>query len=149
MKKRIVAIFLVLALAVCALPASAFADNETVSPASTTVADTIYFRDANHKLYPVKTATIVSTTTNSTYTGYVIVIQEVLQRLYMSTGNANYNPQGVDGVFGNNTRLAVVSFQVAYLGANEGAGVVGPKTWGKLHDAWVSLGSPDLTYLHQ
>ncbi len=149
MKKKLVALLLVLTMALCLFPASAFADNGTISPASTTVASTIYFRDANHKLYPVKTATLVSSTTNSTYTGYVIVIQEVLYRLYLSTGNTNFNPQGVDGVFGNNTRLAVVSFQVAYLGANEGDGVVGSKTWGKLHDAWVDLGSPDLTYLQQ
>lgn len=148
MKKRIIAVLLVLTMAICAFPASAFADNASISPMSVT--STINFKDHNGKSYPVETSTIVSTTTNSSYTGYVIVIQEVLYRYYLRTGNSNFNPQGVDGSFGTKTRLAVVSFQVATLGANEADGVVGPKTWEALYDVWANtLGSPSLTYLYQ
>ncbi len=151
MKKRIIAVFLVLTMAICAFPASAFADNasgQTASPM--TVASTKEFYDHLGNSYFVNTSTIISTTTNSSYTGYVIVIQEVLQRLYLYTGNSNYNPQGVDGVFGNNTRLAVVCFQVAMLGQSEADGVVGPKTWEALYNVWKNtLGSPNLTYLSQ
>ena len=148
MKKRIIAVILVLAMAICAFPASAFADNASVSPMSVT--EEIEFLDHYKNPYPVETSTIVSTTTNSSYTGYVIVIQEVLYRYYLYTGNDNFNPQGVDGIFGNNTKLALVSFQVATMGASEADGVVGPKTWAKLHDIWKNtLGSPSLTYLYQ
>lgn len=148
MKKRLIAVLLVLTMAICAFPASAFADNASVSPMSVT--GRITFADRLGNEYPVETSTIVSTTTNSSYTGYVIVIQEVLYRYYLRTGNVNFNPQGVDGVFGNNTRLAVVSFQVATMGESQADGVVGPNTWAKLHYVWESiLGSPNLTYLSQ
>ena len=148
MKKRLIAVLLVLTMAICAFPASAFADNASISPMSVT--EELEFLDHYKNPYTVESSTIVSTTTNSSYTGYVIVIQEVLYRYYLRTGNTNFNPQGVDGVFGNNTRLAVVSFQVAKLGANEADGVVGPKTWAALYDVWANtLGSPSLTYLYQ
>lgn len=150
MKKRIIAVILVLAMAICAFPVSAFADNasgQTASPM--TAASIMNFYDHNGNRYPVETSTIVSTTTNSSYTGYVIVIQEVLYRYYLYTGTNNYNPKGVDGIFGNNTRLALVSFQVDTMGANQADGVVGPKTWAKLHEIWELLGSPNLTYLYQ
>lgn len=149
MKKRIIAMLLVLVMAICAFPASAFADYDqgpTASPMTAASSKEFYDRFGNS--YYVDTSTLVSTTHNSSYTGYVIVIQEVLYRYYLRTGNSNYNPQGVDGVFGNNTKLAVVSFQVAMLGENEADGVVGPKTWNKIHYVWQSiLGSPNLTYL--
>lgn len=148
MKKRIIAVILVLAMAICAFPASAFADNASVSPM--TVAERKEFYDRLGNSYYVETSTVVSTTTNSSYTGYVIVIQEVLYRYSLRTGNANFDPQGVDGIFGNNTRLALVSFQVATMGESEADGVVGPKTWAKLHDIWKNtLGSPNLVYLSQ
>lgn len=152
MKKRIVAILLVLAMAVCAFPVCAFADNPQVQSATTATlsipAQTLRFKDCNGDIYRVESGTLVSQ--GSSHVGYILVIQEVLHRLYLHTGNNNFNPNGVDGIFGNGTRSAVVCFQVAYISANDADGVVGPTTWWYLHDTWKNeLNSPYLTSVVQ
>ena len=132
----------------CIFPASAFADSPQLDQFAAASGIIYNFRDRNGNIYPVNSDTLV--TTGSSHTGYIIVIQEVLQRLSSATGNPNFNPNGIDGVFGNGTRLAVVCFQVQYLGANEADGVVGSKTWRKLYTVYTNiLGSPNLTYLVQ
>lgn len=153
MKKKVVAILLVLVMAVCAFPVSAFADHDQYQASVTTAAvskpaQTLRFKDCNGNTYKVDSSTVISQ--GSSHVGYILVIQEVLQRLYWHTGNTNYNPNGVDGIFGNGTRLAVVCFQVAYISANDADGVVGPTTWWYLHDVWENvLNSPNLTSVVQ
>mgnify|MGYP000383991016 CR=1 FL=1 len=146
--KKLLAILLVLSLAMCIFPASAFADSPQLDQTEKATATYYTFKDHNGNFYLVNSETLVST--GSSHTGYIIVIQEVLQRLSSATGNPNFNPNGIDGVFGNGTRLAVVCFQVQYLGANEADGVVGSKTWRQLYTVYTNiLGSPNLTYLVQ
>lgn len=142
------AIILVLSLAMCIFPASAFADSPQLDQFAAASGIIYNFRDRNGNIYPVNSDTLV--TTGSSHTGYIIVIQEVLHRLYSATGNPNFNPNGIDGIFGSGTRSAVVCFQVQYLGANEADGVVGSKTWRQLYTVYTNiLGSPNLTYLVQ
>lgn len=150
MKKRIVAILLVLAMAVCAFPVCAFADNPQVQSATTAAvskpAQDLWFKDHNGADYYVYSGTIISTTQNTSYKGYILVIQDVLYELSKELPNVNFNPQGVDGIFGQNTRSAVVCFQVAYIGANEADGVVGPTTWWYLYARWIlDLGARSLS----
>lgn len=153
MKKRLVATLLILVMIVCALPVCAFADYaQNQSPSAVTAisipAQTLWFKDCNGIPYEVNSGTVISQ--GSSHVGYILVIQEVLQRLYINTGNTNFNPNGVDGVFGNGTRLAVVCFQVAYISANDADGVVGPTTWWYLNDVWKNtLNSPALTSVVQ
>ena len=54
-------------------------------------------------------------------------ITELLQERLVDFG---YNPNGIDGIFGNGTRNAVVQFQSTNRLIADG--IVGPKTWSKL-----------------
>lgn len=147
MKKRLIAIFLVLAMALCAFPVSAFADSdETYGGRS--VQDIYYaFKDSKGDFYLVNGNQLVSE--GSSYKGYVIVIQEVLHRLYLKSGKNIYDPGTIDGIFGANTKDAVICFQNAYINAEAGDGVVGPQTWAKLHYVWDTvLGGPWLVYVN-
>lgn len=149
MKKKLIAMLLAIIMSVCIFPASAFADSGQTQSLYTTSGDIdrlLWFKYSDGTVYYVDSQVLVSQ--GSSYTGYVIVIQEVLDRLFRYTGNQNLNPNGIDGSFGNGTRLAVVSFQVAYIGSQAGDGVVGPTTWKKLHTQWdYTLGKPNLTHL--
>lgn len=142
MKKRLVAMLLVLVMAVCAFPVCAFADNPQMQPASTTTvskpARYLCFKDYSGADYIIYSGNVISTTQNSSWTGYVLVIQDVLDGLYRALGNNNLNPRGADGTFGPNTRAAVVCFQVAYIGPNDADGAVGPTTWWFLYNEWIS-----------
>lgn len=141
--RRIVAVFLVLAIAICLLPAAAFADNADTSAVPSTQSIMYAFR-AHDGRYTIVNGDVIMMKGTS-YKNYVSIIQSVLTELYKKTGNANYNPKGVDGIFGDDTHLAVVCFQVAYMGANEGDGAVGQRTWAKLQEVWTDvLGSPAL-----
>ena len=146
--KKLLAILLVLSLAMCIFPASAFADSPQLNQFAAASGIIYNFRDRNGNIYPVNSDTLV--TTGSSHTGYIIVIQEVLHRLYSATGNPNFNPNGIDGIFGSGTRSAVICFQVQYIGVSGADGVVGPDTWMKLHREWFfTLGAPYLTNLVQ
>jgi peptidoglycan hydrolase-like protein with peptidoglycan-binding domain len=58
--------------------------------------------------------------------------------LQRKLAGAGFNPGGVDGVFGPNTRNAVIRFQSAHhLGVD---GVVGPQTWGALGGSSFTTG---------
>lgn len=140
MKKKLIATLLLLAMAICLLPTAAFASN--AEPANTSGARTIMylFKAYNGDYITVDGSVLV--TYGCTYTNYVCVVQSVLTQLYKVTGNTNFNPQGVDGIFGRNTEAAVQCFQVAYMGSGEGDGVVGQRTWAALQEVWTSeLGS--------
>lgn len=149
MKKRLIAIIITISVILCVFPTCAFADARQTFGINTNIDDLgrmLWFKYSDGTVYYVDSEVLVSY--GSSYTGYVIVIQEVLDGLYQYTGNNNINPHGIDGGFGENTRLAVVSFQVAYIGQQAGDGVVGPLTWKKLYIQWKdTLGSPNLEYL--
>lgn len=152
MKKKLVALLLVLTMALCLFPASAFADDlqtQSTSPARVSKpAQNLYFKDAYGADYLIYSGNLVSTTQNSSWKGYVLVIQDVLDGLSSELHNNNFNPQGVDGVFGKNTKSAVVCFQVAYIGANDADGVVGPTTWWFLYNRWIfDLGCCSLSHV--
>ena len=152
MKKRLVATLLVLIMAMCVFPVCAFADYDQPQTHATSAvskpAQTLWFKDSKGSVYYVYSGTVVSK--GSSHAGYVLVIQEVLYRLFQATDNGNFNPNGIDGTFGEGTRLAVVCFQVAYISANDADGAVGPTTWCYLHDTWKNeLGYPNLTSVVQ
>lgn len=152
MKKRLVATLLVLVMAVCVFPVCAFADYDQPQTHATSAvskpAQTLWFKDSEGNAYSVYSGTVVSK--GSSHTGYVLVIQEVLYRLSVAKENDNFNPNGIDGTFGEGTRLAVVCFQVAYISANDADGAVGPTTWWYLHNRWVyDLRSTSLTSVIQ
>ena len=152
MKKRIVALLLVLVMAVCAFPVCAFADNPQAQPATTAAvskpAQDLWFKDHNGNDYYVYSGRIISTTQNTSWTGYILVIQNVLYELYKEFSNDNFYPGRVDGIFGQNTKSAVVCFQVAYISANDADGVVGPTTWWYLYTQWIlDLGACNLSYV--
>ena len=58
----------------------------------------------------------------------------ILQRLLVAKG---YNPNGIDGIFGNGCLIAVKNFQSDNTDVNGKKlvvdGCVGPKTWGALY----------------
>lgn len=153
MKKKLIAILLVMTMAVCVLPVSAFAEdvNYVLESEAKSVAPALYlFYDHNGNYYEVYSSVTISKTQNTGYTGYICVIQEVLTRLYNKNPSlySNFNPQGIDGTFGNNTRLAVVCFQVSRIGANAGDGVVGSTTWYYIFNDWYeTLNRPWLTHI--
>ncbi len=149
MKKCIVTFIIMICVIICVFPTCAFADASQPFGINTNIDDLprmLWFKYSDGTVYYVDSQVLVSQ--GSSHTGYVIVIQEVLDRLYRYTGNNNINPHGIDGSFGDNTRLAVVSFQVAYIGQQAGDGVVGPVTWKKIYIQWKdTLGSPNLAHL--
>ena len=141
--RRIVAVFLVLAIAICLLPAAAFADNAETSAEPSTHSIWYAFKAYDGRYVTVNGDVIMMKGTS--YKNYVNIIQSVLTELYKYTDKSKFNPKGVDGKFGDDTHLAVVCFQVAYMGADEGDGAVGQRTWAKLQDVWTNLlGSPAL-----
>ena len=83
MKKKLLALLLALALVVCTLPApaSAYYDKgQTVQlTAISKPAQRLKFKDNKGNAYYVESGTLVSS--GSSYTGYIFVIQEVLERL--------------------------------------------------------------------
>lgn len=69
---------------------------------------------------------------------YVLVAQDALNTLGLPTG-------GLDGIFGNRTRTAVVTFQ-----QNNGLsqdGIIGPITWNALMEQVVGKGASETTIL--
>jgi hypothetical protein len=142
--KKTIAMLLALVMAVCIFPLSAFADyNEYIDTTDEPdpVSAAIYvFYDRNGNWYEVDSSVKISTYQNSTYTGYVCVIQEVLTRLYNKDQSLynNFNPKGIDGTYGNNTKQAVICFQVSRIGENDGDGIVGPTTWYYLYKDWAN-----------
>jgi len=74
--------------------------------------------------------------TNTTNTKYgqtgnrVIEVQCLLTYWANRVGDSKFDPKGVDGQFGDNTKSAVVNTQkVCFSDSSEWDGEVGPKTW--------------------
>lgn len=144
MKRRVLALFLVLALSLCLAPANAFAEYNppTAEPAGINAVSYIYFKDASGNPYRVNR--YINVTTGSSYTGYVLVIQDLMNMFYYVTANSAYYVGTPDGIFGSNTYGAVTTFQ-ANMGLYPVDGIVGYGTWTELHTRWQNdLGSRNL-----
>lgn len=132
MKKKLVALLLVLTMALCLFPASAFAIDPNVAPSGLQPYET-WFRSKYDTYYIVNKNTNVS---QGAKWGYVTCIQDLLNKFYSCTGNSAYYVGSVDGDFGEKTHSAVLTFQ-----ANMGLtcdGIVGPGTWGTFHTRWLA-----------
>jgi peptidoglycan hydrolase-like protein with peptidoglycan-binding domain len=60
---------------------------------------------------------------------------EAVTRLQDGLLQLGYDPGPVDGVFGSRTQSAVKQFQRDSSLADDG--IVGPKTWAALEEAWI------------
>lgn len=145
MKRKALALILALVMITSIFSISALADSSTyVTPASTS-ADYITFKNAYGNNYRVDRT--ISVTTGSSYTGYVVVIQDCMNLFYERTGNSYYYVGRVDGQFGTNTFNAVCTFQ-ANMGLSPVDGIVGYGTWTTLHTRWqLDLGGCNLPHL--
>ena len=141
MKKRFVALFLVLVMAVCIFPASAFA-----APASTTsgtIKDMSWSDGYFHLLIYNKEHTIWKETLlyndgGVTYRSANKTAQLKLTEFSVDYGMNNINPGGTDGYFGDKTESATEAFQdywntdIAYwfsAGTVGVDGLIGKETW--------------------
>lgn len=131
MKKKMLALFLVLAMALCLFPASAFAAGTPVDPPPNLGTNQTFFYNKYGNYYIVNKNTLVS---YGSKWGYVTCVQDLMNRFYECTGNEAYYVGEVDSDFGTKTRSAVMTFQ-----ANQGIscdGIVGPGTWTVFNTRW-------------
>lgn len=111
MKKSIISILLVVALVVCALPASAFADWEPGYPSiSKRNDDGNWVIRINGTPYNIDYGTVIRKG-NTSYVREVDVCQMALNRINARFSSANCNVGGSDGIFGNGTFTGVKNFQ--------------------------------------
>lgn len=137
MKKRIIALLLVLIMSVCILSVAAFAD----SGASTMSARSGSYYDGGYLFYISETArkilyhTICSRYQNSTVYNYVHTVQYILNDFAEYNENRGYDPGDLDGIFGAQTESAT-----AYYQGRKGLspdGRVGDNTWTSFVEQWV------------
>lgn len=138
MKKRLVALLLILALVICVFSVSAFAYEGASSGASPrggwTDADGYVFCILGTE-YRIPYGTVCSQTYNNTVWKYVYPVQYILTDFAEYHNNPSYDPQGRDGIFGANTASAVRYFQ-----GRRGIqvdGCVGDQTWTAFTQHWV------------
>lgn len=134
MKKRLVAMLLVLVMAVCAFPVCAFAETSKI-PAPKSSGTPYTFRDANGNNYTIYTITDCVTTGSKGKA--VRLVQSLMNQFYYHTANTNYYVGSIDGDFGPNTFHAVTTFQ-ANMGLSPIDGIVGGGTWATLHLRWIA-----------
>lgn len=129
--KRIM-VFMIVAALLGALGVCAYADD-----VSTLVIDTNrdcgwysyqnYTFCVERTLYQIPMGTICSRYQNSSVYGYVYPIQYILADFSEYHENDNYNPRGLDGIFGTGTEAATAYYQgTRGLSAD---GRVGDNTW--------------------
>lgn len=136
MKKKLVALLLVLTMVVCILPASAFAEDENVEPIIPQYLDPdgYYHIYIIYDLYKVPQGTVLSY--GSKY-GHVYTAQMKLNEVSVKEINLNCDVGTVDGDFGSKTRTGTYAFQrwfntvrstygVATIDVD---GVIGNQTW--------------------
>ena len=134
-KKKLIAILLVLALAVCALPISAFADWEPNYPVDRNN-DGNWIIRVRGVVYNVDYNTVLRQG-NTTYSRDVYVAQIALNRINSLYSTANCGAGGADGYFGNNTYTGVKAFQTFWNNTKGSSlyymigvdGVIGNCTW--------------------
>lgn len=135
MKRKIIAILLVLTMAVCAFPMSAFAADNDESAAPRYIASSndycIYIA---LEPYTVPYGTVLSYGSKG---GHVYTAQMKLNEVSMKEKNASISVGTVDGDFGNNTRNGTYAFQRWFNTVNSVYGmseigvdgVIGNQTW--------------------
>lgn len=140
MKRKIIAILLVLTMAVCAFPMSAFAASESAVTYSAKVnygwfGANEYFFNILGTIYRIPHGTVCSQTYNNTVYNYVYPVQYILSDFADYYSNNGYNPYGIDGIFGGNTRNAVMYYQGRKGLQTDGD--VGDQTWTSFVNQWV------------
>lgn len=132
MKKRLISALLVLVIAICMFPVSAFAINPNTPPSGLGSNET-WFRTANDQYYIVNKNTLVK---QGDKWGHVACIQSLMNKFYGCTGNSYYYVGSIDSDFGPKTHTAVRTFQ-ANMGLTAD-GIVGPQTWSTFHTRWLA-----------
>ncbi|MEA5152273.1 MAG: peptidoglycan-binding domain-containing protein [Oscillospiraceae bacterium] len=130
MKKRLIALLLVLVLAACVFPVSAFAATPVAAPSGLQYNET-FFYNMYSLYYIVNKNTNVS---QGAVWGHVACIQSLMNRFYECTGNTAYYVGTVDSDFGPATNSAVTTFQ-ANMGLTAD-GIVGWNTWTTFNTRW-------------
>lgn len=135
MKKKLVALLLVLTMAICIFPASAFAEDENVGPIIPQYLDPdgYYHIYIKLDLYKVPQGTVLSY--GSKY-GHVYTAQMKLNEVSVK-GNASCSVGTVDGDFGSKTRTGTYAFQNWFNRVHDSYGVssidvdgiIGNQTW--------------------
>lgn len=140
MKKKLVALLLVLTMVLCVFPASAFA-----APASTnaTIVDKAWSDGKYHMIiyhveYTVPKGIVLQNDGGSVYRSHTKTAQLKLTEISDDFKQNDIDPQGRDGYFGKNTESAVWAFQnywndsMAYwyaAGTVDVDGIIGGQTW--------------------
>lgn len=89
----------------------------------------------NRTLYQIPMGTVCSRYQNSSVYGYVYPIQYILEDFSEYYNNQNYNPNGLDGIFGTGTESATAYYQGRKgLSAD---GRVGDNTWSSFVSQWT------------
>lgn len=136
MKKRLISALLVLVLAICVLPVSAFADQPLMNSAYSSQSgyhDIPY--GGSHHYVPY--GTVISQTYNSTH--YTVLYAQDALCIYSEYYNyTNMNPVYHDCIFGPKTDSAVRAFQ-SHCGLSVD-GCVGDNTWNALGNCMRGLG---------
>lgn len=141
MKKKLIALLLLLVMAVCIFPASAFA----VSPCSVTgsiddrsAADGFFYLMIYNKEYKIQKGTLLYNDGGEAYKTENKTAQLKLTELSIDFDENDINPGGVDGYFGDGTESATKAFQkywnndLAYwyaAGTVDVDGLIGNETW--------------------
>ena len=135
MKKKIVAMLLVMVIAVCMLPTYAFADFEGQGTATTMSANFTYtFYDWDEHVYIDVPSTVVCSRTYNRVSPYTKAAQCALYAISEDWMNDSMNPGYPDGIYGDNTYNAVYNYQYnKYMNGALDVGYVdgdtGPMTW--------------------
>lgn len=141
MKKRLIALLLVLLMTACILPADAFAAAPPeISPYSIRdkAFNGLYHIMIRNVEYTVPSGTLLANDGGTVYNEYTRTAQRKLIEASEFSGQVALDPGSPDGYFGNNTAFAVEAFQrywnsdirFIYLEGTIGVdGMIGGETW--------------------
>lgn len=140
MKRKFLALFLALAMAVCIFPASAFAASDSTDASAAKVnygwfESTGYFFNILGTIYRIPYGTVCSKTSNSRVANYVYPVQYILTDFADYNDNKAYDPGPIDKIFGDQTKNAVMYYQGRK--ALQVDGDVGDETWTSFIQQWV------------
>lgn len=133
MKKKVISLLLVFALIISVVPTHAFAANGNTASTYASSTAVYVFRNRSGGEYDIRANEYIGMG-YSNPTGHVIIIQVLLNRIVWETDDTGFSAGTVDGLFGTNTRNAVIYFQ-NWKGLSAD-GIVGPDTWAALHSAY-------------
>jgi hypothetical protein len=111
----------------------------TAAPVSAATTYSCYYSVAsNDYLYAGWSSTLTTNTAYGQANDRVKEVQCLLTEWAYDHGAAKYDPQGVDGQFGSNTKAAVINAQKYCFPSDSSQwdGEVGPKTWPCLRYYW-------------